>query len=66
MAKMVAAKKATISDKAVERYLRDGGLPGLFALREKSLFNQKIATQLETILERELRLLVNTSLSFSL
>jgi predicted AAA+ superfamily ATPase len=57
-------KKATISDKSVERYLRGGGLPGLFALREKSLFNQKIATQLETILERDLRLLVNTSLSF--
>ena len=57
-------KKAASSDKVVERYLRGGGLPGLFALREKSLFNQKMATQLETILERDLRLLMNTSLSF--
>lgn len=57
-------KRPTMSDKAVERYLRGGGLPGLFALRDKSLFNQKMATQLETILERDLRLLMNTSLSF--
>jgi hypothetical protein len=57
-------KKTAISDKVVERCLRGGGLAGLLTLRETSLFNQKIATQLETILERDLRLLVNTSLSF--
>lgn len=48
----------------MEQYLRRGGLPGLFHIRKESLFNQKISTQIETILERDLRLLYNTSLSF--
>lgn len=51
------------SSVAIE-YLRQGGLPGLFAIRDKSLFNQKINTQIETILERDLRLVIDTPLSF--
>ncbi|MBI1862038.1 MAG: ATP-binding protein [Deltaproteobacteria bacterium] len=60
----VELKKTSRAPSLVSQYLRKGGLPGLFAIRDESLFIQKIDTQIETILERDLRLLVDTALSF--
>ncbi len=48
----------------IDQYLKRGGLPGFFAIREISYFNQKMATQIETILERDLRLLIDIKLPF--
>jgi len=56
--------KAGTGPRNIETYLRGGGLPGAFAIRDKSLFNQKMATQIETILERDLRLIVETPISY--
>jgi len=49
----------------VEEYLISGGLPGIFSVRNNTLRIQKISTQLETILDRDMRLIISTSLSFS-
>lgn len=52
-------------DKEIDRYLGWGGLPGLFFIRSKKLRDQKMKDQLETILDRDLRLVYPTTLSFT-
>jgi predicted AAA+ superfamily ATPase len=49
---------------AIENYGRVGGLPGVAFLREASIREQKYETQINTILERDLKLLVQTSLNY--
>jgi len=44
--------------------LNQGGLPGVFAVRDESVRRQRFETQIETALERDLRLLVQTNLDF--
>lgn len=44
------------------RALRDGGLPGVFFVRDEVVRRQRFETQIETMLERDLRLLVQTTL----
>ena len=51
--------------KAISDYQTDGGLPGCFFIRNKKLKSQKIAEQLQTILDRDLRELVSTRLSYT-
>ena len=51
--------------KAIRDYQKYGGLPGVFFVRNDKLRTQKIADQLQTILDRDLREIVKTSLSFS-
>lgn len=46
------------------RALSYGGLPGIFAVRNAAMRRQRFETQVETLLERDLRLLVQTSLDF--
>lgn len=46
-------------------YLEKGGLPGIFAIREASIRKQKLSTQLETILDRDIRLIFDTTLTFA-
>ncbi len=52
-------KKNFLSD-----YLSKGGLPGIFSIRDESVRIQKLATQLETILDRDLRLIMASTLTF--
>jgi len=59
------AKPPRFQPGLISEYLERGGLPGIFAIRDSTLRHQKISTQLETILDRDLRLLLDTSLSFS-
>ncbi len=49
---------------AFDSCLESGGLPGIFAIRNSAIRIQRFETQLGTILERDLRLLVQTSLSY--
>jgi len=49
---------------AYERALENGGLPGVFAVRDRAIRAQRFETQLNTILERDLRLLIDTSVSY--
>lgn len=57
-------KKNTISfNKEIKRYLSCGGLPGIFSLRNEAIRVQKFETQLQTMLERDLKLILETSLS---
>ena len=51
--------------KAIQDYQSYGGLPGIFFIRNEKLKIQKIQDQLQTILDRDLRELVSTRLSFS-
>jgi len=47
-----------------ESALGRGGLPGIFAVRDASVRKQRFETQIETLLERDLRLLVQTSIDY--
>lgn len=49
---------------AIKDYQTDGGLPGCFSIRNRKS-KKKISEQLETILDRDLRELVLTRLSYS-
>lgn len=55
---------AYFSDKKFSLSLSQGGLPGIFAVRGQAIRRQRFETQIETVLERDLRLLVQTSLDF--
>ena len=52
------------SERDVDLYLTQGGLPGIFTVRNSAIRIQKIETQLNTILERDLKLIIETSLSY--
>lgn len=52
------------SRKTYEQALSHGGLPGIFAVRDPAIRRQRFETQIETLLERDLRLLVQTSLEY--
>jgi len=55
----------TFNHKAYKKSLSVGGLPGVFGVRDASIRSQRFETQINTILERDLRLLIQTSLSYS-
>lgn len=57
-------KAPCFSVKTYEQALSQGGLPGVFAIRDPSIRKQRFETQIETLLERDLRLLVQTSLEY--
>lgn len=50
------------SHKVYLEYLQKGGLPGVFAVRDIGIREQKFETQLATMLERDLRLILQTTL----
>ncbi len=54
---------AYFKNREIDLYLKNGGLPGIFSLRNVGLKNQKFQTQLNTILERDLKLVFETTLS---
>lgn len=54
----------SFTHRAFERYCLQGGLPGMFAIRDEALLHQRFETQLNTLLERDLKLIVQTSLEF--
>lgn len=61
-----AALRPSVKFKQIDfqRYIENGGLPGVFAVRESSIVSQKFETQINTILERDLRLVIETTLDF--
>lgn len=52
------------SHKSFSEYLRCGGLPGIFAIRDAGIREQKIETQLNTMLERDLKLILQTTVPY--
>ncbi len=48
--------------KQLSSYTRTGGLPGICFLRDAGIRGERLDTQLDTILDRDLRLLLETSL----
>ncbi len=46
------------------KFQKTGGLPGICFIRDNEVRTQKLQTLIETLLERDLRLLVETTLSF--
>jgi len=53
------------SNKVFEEYLQKGGLPGIFSVRDLVIREQKIETQLRTLLERDLKLILQTTLPYA-
>ncbi len=51
-------------DQQVDRYLQNGGLPGICFFRSPALKNVRISDQLATILDRDLRLVYPTSVPY--
>jgi len=56
--------KSRISNETIEKFFQRGTLPGFFALRDQSVIEQKFLTQLQTLLERDVKLIFPTTLSF--
>lgn len=52
------------SPRMYAQFLETGGLPGVFAVRDPAIRSQRFETQLNTILERDLRLIIETPLSY--
>lgn len=48
---------------AYDKYLHQGGLPGIFSIRDAGIRRQRFETQIDTLLERDLRLILETSIS---
>ncbi len=48
----------------IATYLEHGGLPGIFAVRDAAVRKQKLETQINTLLERDLKLVCETTLSY--
>ncbi len=57
--------KKYFSEKSYAEYLAKGGLPGIFSIRDVAIREQKFETQLNAMLERDLKLIVATTLPYS-
>lgn len=57
-----SARYATNS--AIDRYMRFGGLPGIFGIRDDAVRQQHFETQINTLLERDLKLILQTTLGY--
>lgn len=57
--------KKYFSKKSFDEYLAKGGLPGIFSIRDVTIREQKFETQLNAMLERDLKLIVSTTLPYS-
>lgn len=58
------SRASYFSEKNFTLALNQGGLPGIFSVRDTTVKRQRFETQIETLLERDLRLLVQTNLDF--
>lgn len=54
-----------IKPNALEKALTHGGLPGIFAVRDDSIRAQRFESMINTLLERDLKLILQTTLSYS-
>jgi len=54
--------RLTSSDKNIIKYLETGGLPGICFSRSAAIRSSRFQTHLDTLLDRDLRLIVETSL----
>lgn len=57
--------KSYFSEKSYAEYLDKGGLPGVFSIRDRAIREQKFETQLNTMLERDLKLVLATTLPYA-
>lgn len=53
------------TETAVKKALSHGGLPGIFAVRDEGVRAQRFESMINTLLERDLQLIIRTSLSYS-
>ena len=54
-----------INLKKFSQFIEMGGLPGVFVVRSSEVRKQRFETQMNTLLERDLKLVLQTSLGFS-
>ena len=53
------------SDSSFKKALENGGLPGVFAIRDTGIRIQRFETMLHTLLERDLQLILKTTIGYS-
>jgi len=63
-AEQIYPRSRYFSEKTYESAMTSGGLPGIFAVRDPRIREQRFESQIETLLERDLRLVVETSLEY--
>lgn len=61
---VLKSRQSFIPENSVERYLSKGGLPGICFLREESHRRNKFKAHLETLLQRDLHLIIQTTAPF--
>ncbi len=54
-------RQETLRPKSAEQYIKNGGLPGICFLREESHRNGKFKSHIETLLQRDIRLISKTT-----
>jgi len=57
-------KSEKLKTKTLEQYLISGGLPGLCFIRDQRFLERKLDTQVETMLDRDLRKIVPTHITY--
>lgn len=60
----LAGREVSLSQAKVETFLDQGGLPGICFLREQSKRNSKFKSHLETLLQRDIRLIIETTVPY--
>lgn len=64
MRKLAKERLALVSESRVDEYLRKGGLPGICFFRDPEVRSERFDAQLDTLLRRDIRLVLETSLPY--
>lgn len=59
------APAAHCTDQHIQVALNQGGLPGIFAIRDAGIRAQRFETMIQTLFERDLRLIIETTVGYS-
>jgi predicted AAA+ superfamily ATPase len=60
----VSTRAPGLTTASIETFLSQGGLPGLCFLRQQSKRNAKFKTHIETLLQRDIQLIIQTTVPF--
>jgi predicted AAA+ superfamily ATPase len=65
MIQLMEKRLAKISKQSIQKYLQHGGLPGICFLREESHRFNKLKAHIETLLQRDIQLILKTTASYT-
>lgn len=64
MIEYMQKRLSKISKQSIQKYLQNGGLPGICFLREDSHRFNKLKSHIETLLQRDIQLIIKTTASY--